>query len=145
MLVGITKFLEASVLMENALKTAKPIVESVAKNSRNQAAKKAAAICLQKIETALAASEHAMVKNVQWSLSPAYKSGVFVGGAIMRHRKKYRYVCPNQDEYPTHHNFYWHVPLIVQIIDGGAQARCLLVAPIARRAYAVSGECEIRG
>jgi hypothetical protein len=63
--MGITKFLEASVLMENALKAAKPIIESVAKKSRSQPAKKAAAICLQKIETALAASEQAMVKNVQ--------------------------------------------------------------------------------
>jgi hypothetical protein len=42
----------------------------------------------------------------------------------MRHREKYRYICPNHDAYPTHHNFYWHVPLIVQIINGGAQASC---------------------
>jgi hypothetical protein len=63
--MGITKFLEASVLMERALKAAKPIVGSVAKNSRNPTAKKDAVICLQKIETALAASEQAIVKNVQ--------------------------------------------------------------------------------
>jgi hypothetical protein len=59
--MGITKFLEASVLMEHALKAAKPIIETVAKRSRNQAVKKRAAICLQQIDGALQAANETML------------------------------------------------------------------------------------
>ena len=61
--MAISKFLEASVLMENALKAAKPIIESVAKNSGNQAAKKKAVACLQHVDAALKAAAASMVRK----------------------------------------------------------------------------------
>jgi hypothetical protein len=61
--MSITRFLEASVLMAHALEAAKPIIESVAKNSRNPTAKKNAVICIQQIEAALRADRENTIKN----------------------------------------------------------------------------------